>query len=262
MSDFSNLALAHFLKTLSEELIWGQVLIRRAVSGFELRHSKDRNAESAQLKTMSPPQLHELALYNSLGQFRPLKSAPDLRTGWTVQCRSEEDLGFALNRLYPNSIVDWYSATVASAPVTHYREFTNRQAGMYRITQMLDDEQAGNVIRAACHQNFCLKRRLWTVQGLPVDGAQGKSAIPCLEPCAILLELARKTMRSEQEEKLTLQLSRSDLETLLSSAKEVSNASLTPAGEIGEAGNPRRVQLVLEKLRSKVGQLSSIQPEG
>ena len=105
----------------------------------------------------------------------------------------------ALNQLYPGAIADWYAAQTQPVPVTNYREFTERQTGMYRIATLLDDQQAAAVIRAGCHRRCCLKRRHWLVAGLEPDPAAEKSLIPCLEPCAVLLELARQAVRLEQE---------------------------------------------------------------
>ena len=125
---------------------------------------------------------------------------------------------------------------------------------MYRITQLLTDVQAADVIRATCHARFCLKQRLWTVPGLETDSTTSKSAIPCLEPCAVLLELARKATRIEQEEKLPVQLSRSELESLLAGA-EMMNASGLARERIGDMdspANPRRLQLLLEKFKHEV----------
>jgi len=42
-----------------------------------------------------------------------------------------------------------------------------------------------------CDRSFCLKRRLWRVGNLGEDSAADKSLIPCLEPCAVLMEFAR-----------------------------------------------------------------------
>src|SRR4029077_3431652 len=104
-------------------------------------------------------------------------------------------------QLYPGVLADWYAARDASPPITNYREFTNRQSGMYRITTKLNDAQVSEVIEAVCDKKCCLKRRLWTVAGLELGSATQKSLIPCLEPCAILLEAARKAMRLEQQGK-------------------------------------------------------------
>ena len=142
-------------------------------------------------------------------------------------------------------VQDWFAAQ-GVPPVTNYREFTGRQTGMYRITQLLTDEQAGIVARAACQERFCLKRRLWTVEGLAPDtpgksaAPSGKSEIPCLEPCAILLELARKATRIEQEEKADVQLSRSEIESVLAAA-EAALASGSSADRIGNLGDASQI---------------------
>src|SRR5690606_10109739 len=90
--------------------------------------------------------------------------------------------------------------------------------------------------------------------GLEVDSRAGKSEIPCLEPCAMLLELARKSMRIEQEEKVPVQLSRSELESLLVATEVALSNGLAGerVGNFGSATNPRRLQLLLEKLKQEV----------
>ena len=112
------------------------------------------------------------------------------------------ELEAALSRLYPGALADWRAARAAHPPVTHYREYASRQSGMYRITAKLRDEQVTAVIRGVCDKEHCLKRRWWTVAGLEPDPAGEKSLIPCLEPCAVLMESARRAMRSSQEETL------------------------------------------------------------
>jgi hypothetical protein len=105
------------------------------------------------------------------------------------------------------------------------------------------------VIRAGCDARFCLKRRLWTVAGLPPDAAEAKSLIPCLEPCAVLMEFARKAVRIEQEEKLQLQFAPTDLATLQAALETTLIKLGEGAGDAGESINPRQLQLTLEKLR-------------
>jgi hypothetical protein len=124
---------------------------------------------------------------------------------------------------------------------------------MYRVTTLLNDEQAGQVTRACCAPRFCLKRRLWTVAGLEPDPAEAKSLIPCLEPCAILLEFARKAVRLEQEKQAQEQTNVSPSE--LQAARTEIEAALDQAGspekeaDFNDPGNPRRLQLALEKLK-------------
>lgn len=199
MSKIENPALKQFVARIGDELVLAQVLIRPSGSGWELRHVENRAAGENSLRTIKVKDARALAQHTAADRFRPLKSAPTLQRGWRMLVANDAELELALNQLYPGAIADCYAAQQPDPPVTHYREFTARQSGMYRITTLLTDAQAAEVIQIGCDKSRCLKRRLWTVTGLPPDPAAEKSLIPCLEPCAILMELARKAVRDRQE---------------------------------------------------------------
>ena len=83
MSDFENPAIAALAKRIDPQLTWGQVHIRRIDDGgFELRHVVDAEANADALGQAQTADLRSLAETNALGQFRPLKAAPHLRSGW------------------------------------------------------------------------------------------------------------------------------------------------------------------------------------
>lgn len=252
MAAVNNPALAAFCALLTPELLLAQVLVRRLAAGFELRHVNDREAGAGTLRLVSASELRALANHTAAGEFRPIKAAPNLRAGWRCCGASDAELELALSQLYPGAIADWFTARQSVPPVTHYRDFTARQTGMYRITTMLTDAQAGQMIRACCDARFCLKRRLWTVDGLAPDAADAKSLVPCLEPCAVLLEFARKAVRIEQEEgKPTITLAPSELASLLTALETAlahPSAGLREA-DLAAADNPRRLQLLREKLQ-------------
>jgi hypothetical protein len=247
-----NPAIAAFASEIAPEKVWAELLIQFSGEEFTLRHARDRDVPLGQLNRVTIPALRELAMFSASGQFRPLRSSPDLPSGWVLSCIGQAELWRALQEIYPGSVADWFAARSGAVP-TNYREFTNRQSGMYRITQMLTDAQAADVTRAACHSRFCLKRRLWTVTGLEADDAKVKSEIPCLEPCAVLLELARKAMRIEQEEKAPVQLSRSELESFVAAVQAaiVRGASGERLGNVASPMNPRRLQLLIEKFKQE-----------
>jgi hypothetical protein len=201
MSLFENPALNAFVAKMGDELLVAQVLIRREGEGYQLRHVDDRDFAMESLKRIPLNEARTLAQFTAAGAFRPLKSAPNLRRGWRMVLSDDAELEGALSRLYPGAVADWFATRAAKPPVTNFREFVNRQSGMYRITAKLTDEQAAQVIKKVCATESCLKRRLWSVAGLEPDRAGQKSIIPCLEPCAILLESARQAMRAEQREK-------------------------------------------------------------
>ena len=252
MTETPSPALALFLARMGDECVVAQLVIRRVGGGFELRHRDDGALSSEALRLLRIEELRELAQTTEAGAYRPLKSAPTLRGGWRAVAAHDRELETALNHLYPGALADWHAAADVNPPVTHYREFTARQTGMYRITAMLDDAQAAAVIKACCDSKFCLKQRLWTVAGLKGDSVESSSVIPCLEPCAVFLEFARKAARIEQEDKAMVSLGASELETVIA-ALENTMATKTPGlreADFGEAANSRRAQLLLEKLKA------------
>jgi hypothetical protein len=236
------------LAKVGPEFVWGEVLAQKYAEAFMIRHLADVEVAWADLDEVPISSLRAVATYTAGGSFRPLKSAPNLRRGWRAESKNTAELETALNHLYPGSIADWFAAGASNPPVTTYREFTNRQSGMYRITQMLDDAQAALVLRACCHPRLCLKQRLWSVSAVQ-SGKFDPSRIPCLEPCAILLEFARKAMRIEQEEKKNVQLSSSEAATLGAALGTLiaHPELLAREGDTNSPLNPRRVQLLLEK---------------
>lgn len=259
MATVNNPALAAFCAAIGSELVLGQVLLRRLAAGYDLRHVSDRMAEEAHLQGVAHHALRALAGHTAVGEFRPIKAAPNLRTGWVCRVSSGAELESALNQLYPGALADWFAVLQAErgevpcVPVTSYREFTARQTGMYRNTTSLTDPQAAQVIRACCDARFCLKRRWWTVEGLAPDSADAKSLIPCLEPCAVMLEFARKAARIEQEEgKPSLTLAPSEVASLLA-ALDIALTYPTAGqreADLSAADNPRRLQLLREKLQA------------
>lgn len=249
VSAVPNPALEAFVAQLAPEFPFAEVLVRRVGDQFRLTHIRDR--DSSALQSISREKMRELGQFTISGKFRPLRSAPNLQHGWEFTARNASELQFALENLYPGSIADWFAVRQERPPVTHYRDYTARQTGMYRVTTLLNDEQVANLARAGCHSRFCLKQRLWTVKGLGPDSVEEKSAIPCLEPCAVLLEFARTGARLEQREKQSLTLSADEWATCAKALERMAGESREDLREADFASpeNPRRAQLLLEKIK-------------
>jgi 4Fe-4S iron-sulfur cluster binding domain/DR2241 stabilising domain len=261
MVAMTNPALEKFVAQIGSELLLAQVLITCNGRGYELRHVADRSAPQQQLRLIELPELRTLAQFTAGESFRPLKSAPNLQRGWRVLLSDDDQLATALHHLYPGAIADWFAAQAQTPPVTHFRDFTNRQTGMYRITASLSDEQAAEAIRAGCHQQFCLKRRLWTVAGLAADPPAEKSLIPCLEPCAVLLEFVRSAVRMRQAEKLDLTCAEAASIPLALEALLKQPAANEREADFSSPANGRRLQLLLEKLRPLLKERTVADPE-
>jgi hypothetical protein len=197
-SRLDNPWLKDFIAARWDEVVIAQVLVKRTPGGFELRHISDADTNVGDLKPMRPADARKIANFNSAGEYRPLKSTSNLSRGWMIRANSPQDLEEALNHFYPNALADRFALNQKPPPITNYRAFTERQTGMYRITTFISDADLARVIENFCTTK-CLKQRLWTSGEIPTDAPEKKSAIPCLEPCAILLEAARKQVRAIQE---------------------------------------------------------------
>lgn len=243
-------ALAAFVSHIGTGLIFGQLWVQPEGAGYRLCHESDRAAEPHALQSVPLGGLRNLALFTREGVFRPLRLSPDLRSGWIHQASDSAALADALHLLYPGALVDWHAVQSQGDVATHYRTYVGRQTGMYRITAMLNPSQVAEMTRACCAGRFCLKRRLWTDELTPPDSLESKSAIPCLEPCAVLMEFARKAMRMDQEDALSVSLSGEPLATIRAALE----ASLgAPEADLRQADfshplNPRKVQWVLGRI--------------
>jgi hypothetical protein len=244
-------ALHAFLEQLGDAGTLAQVAIQKNGARYELRHVSDQSRPASELKSLAIPELRTLAQTTEEGRFRPLKSAPNLARGWRAVAENASELDAALERLYPGALADALAARQSPPPLTNFREFVQRQSGMYRVTALLTDAQAARVIASCCPPQFCLKRRLWSAALAAPDPPEAKSTIPCLEPCALLLEWARLAARLEQEEKHELGLSASEWETIASALQRAQASGAGPderEADFASARNPRRVQWVLDKL--------------
>ena len=250
MADFENPAMAAFATWLAPEKIFGDILIRSIGQDFTLCHAADASIAAGSLQVCGIDGLRTLAANTVGGEFRPLKTAPNLRRGWLTHAHGLSELEMALDHLYPGAVADWYAVNAGDPPITNFRTFVDRQTGMYRTAAMLSDANAAEAIRASCDSRVCVRRRLWTIDGLEQDPAGLKSVIPCLEPCALALELSRRAMRLEQDEKVTVRISIGDLATLAASL-DLALAHPSPGvreGDSGHPANPRRILLLKEKL--------------
>jgi hypothetical protein len=134
--------------------------------------------------------------------------------------------------------------------VTNFREFAVRQSGVYHRVDSVSDRDAACVVRACCAPEFCLKRRLWSVAGLDPDPARAKSLIPCLEPCALLLDLARvaaETGSAAGPEARATALAEAE-RALAQTMAQV--RSRVPEADFAARDNPRRLRLEVERLRA------------
>jgi len=199
---------------------FGQISVRKSGKSFVLCHRDDdarddletfRNAEDA----------IEIARYDDAGNYRPLKTAPNLRHGWRAELRTPEELKCALDHFYPGRLavfIAWQRGELHSTPL---RETLDRQSGMYRIAAKISDAQIDDLVADFCRSNGgCLRTILWKRgphgaiastklptqkfdpawdQALGRPGSTTQATIPllCQEACNLLVAACRKVVKTE-----------------------------------------------------------------
>ena len=168
----------------------GQIAICEKADGWELRHVDDLPQDDLAWHEGAGAARH-LANLDDAGAYRPLKTAPNLRHGWRLRLRDQEEVRRALDYFYPAMTAVWLSHTLGELRPVAFRETLDRQTGMYRITQKITDEQARAMVDSFCAG--CLKCRLWDGQ-TPADDA-GSIPLLCQEACNLLVAEARKVVK-------------------------------------------------------------------
>ena len=229
---------------------FGQVVVRPLPEGgFELRHAEDAGAPEGVLASHEDPRAaREIAKLTEEGEYRPLKSSPNLRRGWRLRVEDAGGLYVAMNYLYPSAVVHWFLYRNGRLEITNYRENAARQSGIYKRVQRLSDGGVQNAARACCEDAVCLKKTLWDVdENTPLGSERGEGEIPCPEPCSIFVSFARRVRLFERENKRDLDaigLSPSEKEDLSALVEAASTGSVEFAreAEFEEPLNERRMR--------------------
>ncbi|MBV9659008.1 MAG: hypothetical protein JO295_12945 [Verrucomicrobia bacterium] len=190
-------------------------------AGFRLRHHDDagRPHEELALFTGGADDAVELARYDDAGNYRPLKTAPNLRHGWRLEALPDlPALRRALDAFYPARLGALLAFENGRLPVTPLRETLARQTGMYRITQKLTDAQADALVGRFCRSDGgCLRTILWRrdLAGTPASshlppekfepafdqtghGETRSLPLLCQEACNLLVAEARAVIKGER----------------------------------------------------------------
>jgi len=183
----------------SGRLLIGEILLGR---DFTLRHHADEGIEELRVYPDPAFSAREIAKFDAEGNFRPLRSAPTLRRGWLIRAANPKGMLLALEEFYPAAMGLWLSSLHGMLAPTPFRQTLGRQTGMYRVTQLLRDDQAREIIAARCGRG-CLRTVLWDLEpGLPPDvlpperratDPHALELIPllCREACNLLVADAR-----------------------------------------------------------------------
>jgi 4Fe-4S iron-sulfur cluster binding domain/DR2241 stabilising domain len=228
-------AFAAWIDASSGGRTFGQVLVCSRAPGYSLRHKDDAGAQDLEVY-QDPRSAREIAKLTEEGEYRPLKSSPNLRRGWEIQVPDPGELAVAMNYLYPAGIVHWHLDREGRLEITNFRENAARQSGIYKRIQRLSDKGVQDAARACCEDAVCLKRTLWEVdEKTPLEMKRGEGEIPCPEPCSIFISFARRVRLFEREER--------DLDAAgLSPSEKEDLAALVEAAATGEVTFAREAE--------------------
>ena len=192
----------------------GQVSIEARNDGsFVLSHREDAPGDKP---CVQADEAAQIARFDDAGNYRPLKTAPNLRHGWRLMLPDQGALSIALDLFYPGRLPAFLAWETGHLVTTPLRETLNRQTGMYRSAARISDTEADKLVGDFCRSDRgCLRTILWKrdQEGSPASThlpsekfepnhdqtGLGRPTIPllCQEACNLLVAEARKVVKTE-----------------------------------------------------------------
>ena len=201
--------------TLANRVCFGELVIKKSGAHFIVSHRDDESRDDLDTYRC-PEQAVEIAKHDEARNYRPLKTAPNLRHGWRLELETLERLKRALDHFYPGRLAMFAAWKENRLQATPLRQLLDRQSGMYRVAAKVSDEQINDVVSGFCRSNGgCLRTILWkrdergTIASTklpkekfdPTHDQTGRDeqAIPllCQEACNLLVAGCRKVVKGE-----------------------------------------------------------------
>ena len=192
----------------------GQISIEARDDGsFTLTHREDA-ARSDLVPYAEAGDAAHLARFDDAGNYRRLKTAPNLRRGWRLMLPDRNALGIALDLFYPGRLAAFSAWETGTLEPTPLRDTLHRQTGMYRSAARISDSEANTLVGNFCRSDGgCLRTILWkrdregtlASTHLPSEKFDpshdqtglGRPMIPllCQEACNLLVAEAREMVK-------------------------------------------------------------------
>src|SRR5947208_642433 len=139
----------------------GQIVVQKSDGCFVLSHRDDEMLDQLQIFRSAEDAI-EIAKYDDAGNYRPLKTAPNLRHGWQLELDTLEQLRRALDYFYPGRLAVFAASKSGKLQTTPLRETLDRQSGMYRVAAKISDSQIDDLVADFCRSDGgCLRTILW-----------------------------------------------------------------------------------------------------
>ena len=237
---------------------WGQLHITTSLDDtatriYEIRHEADVGIDRDHLDVYTDPHsARAVETYDEHGQYRPLKTAPTLPTGWVFVNLTARDLVQAVERFYPATVANWALERDGTLDVTHWQAVTDRQTGLYDVVDELPSEAVEWATQACCVDSQCLKRREWDLdESEELDVPRGDGEFPCREACSLFVAAAREFALVERDSPRTweVELTPSEKAQLDALVDGVSDGRLGAVrdGDLDDETNRYRVRYLRAK---------------
>jgi sirohydrochlorin cobaltochelatase len=150
------------LKSVLAPFYFGQIVIQKIPTGrFVLFHRDDETPDHLQVFRSAEDAI-EIAKCDDAGNYRPLKTAPNLRHGWRLELDTSVELRRVLDYFYPGRLAVFAAWKKGKLQTTPLRETLDRQSGMYRAAAKISDSQIDDLVADFCRSNGgCLRTILW-----------------------------------------------------------------------------------------------------
>ena len=255
---------------------WGQLRITVSLDGsagrsYGLRHVDDAATPADDLTSHEDPlDARDIAKHDDDGDYRPLKTAPSLGTGWQFPGLDAAALLEAVHAFYPATVQNWHRERQGELDVNHWHETVSRQTGIYGVVRTWDrgegHEHVNWVAEACCDDSQCLKRREWAYDeetALDVDGGDGE--FPCREPCSLVIAAARQWTKLEGEQAQTyeFELTPSEKEQVEAIIDAVADGRADDVREadVYDGANRYRTRFLRAKLFDDDGNLAGVETD-
>jgi sirohydrochlorin cobaltochelatase len=166
------------------------VILPRKDGRFQVRHVRDRDRDPGELRELgSPEDAADVAARSSEGCHRPLKTSPDLATGWRSGDLRPEEVWEVFAHVYPTAPVHRHLFERGRLSLASFEDTAARQTGMYEGIGVLPQSSVATLVDRCCAPERCLRVPTWAGRSR-VD----PTGVPCPEPCSLFVSGAREAL--------------------------------------------------------------------
>ncbi len=183
------------------EFCMGQVWVGRCAKGWRLCHKDDRGVDVALLVDLPDVRaVEDWVQKDSEGAFRPLATAPSLRSGWYRVCETVRDLDLVLDAIYPGAAAligrFWQGESVLCVP---WEQAVEHQSGLLSDLKNWESLLIQKLVTIVCEGNECIASCEWFSPGGARSELPRGSSPWCTKPCSMLLTFGASLGRQGEE---------------------------------------------------------------